>query len=101
MSHHGVITMLGFAAKAGKITSGETGSRAAIVRKRAKMVILAEDAAASTAREFMLLTEKHEIPLLQLLTMKEIGMAIGKSNRSVLAVMDQGFASQIQTKKDE
>jgi ribosomal protein L7Ae-like RNA K-turn-binding protein len=33
--------------------------------------------------------------------MKQIGMAIGKSNRSVLAVMDQGFASQIQIKKDE
>ena len=101
MSYHGVIAMLGFAAKAGKIASGETGSRAAIVKKRAKMVILAEDAAASTVKEFLLLAEKHEVPLVQLLTMKQIGMAIGKSNRSVLAVMDQGFASQIQKEKDE
>jgi ribosomal protein L7Ae-like RNA K-turn-binding protein len=101
MSHHGVITMLGFAAKAGKLVSGETGTRAAILKKRAKMVILAEDAAASTVKEFLLLTEKHEIPLVQLLTMNQIGMAIGKSNRSVLAVMDQGFVTQIQIKKDE
>jgi len=97
----GIKTMLGFAAKAGKLTSGETGSRAAITRKRAKLVILAEDAASSTEKEFQMLAERHQIPVIQMMTMQDLGMAIGKSNRSVLVILDKGFATQIRIKMDD
>lgn len=95
-----VTTMLGFAARAGKIVSGEMGSRAAIKKNKAKLVMIAENAAESTVKEFLLLAESQDVSCFSGLSMQEMGMAIGKSNRSVIVVLDDGFASQIRENKD-
>jgi len=95
-----VETMLGFAAKAGKIVSGEMGSRVAIKKSKAKLVIIAENAAESTVKEFSLLAEEQGVSCFSGLSMQEMGMAIGKSNRSIIVVLDDGFAFQIRENKD-
>ncbi len=101
MNLSGIKTMLGFASKARQLVSGETGCRVAMTRKRAKLLILANDAALSTEKEFQLLADRHQVPVVKLMAMDELGMAIGKSNRSVLAVLDKGFAEQILFKMDD
>jgi len=97
VNYDGIRTMLGFAARAGKLVSGETGSRIAVTKKKAKLVILAEDAAESTQHEFMQLAERYQIPILKILTRQELGMSIGKSPRATIVVVDPGFAIQIKT----
>lgn len=86
---------MGFAAKAGKVVSGETGSRVALQKRRAKMIMVANDAAESTVNEFAALAAKGKVPVNGALAMHEMGMAIGKSNRSVVVITDEGFAAQI------
>jgi ribosomal protein L7Ae-like RNA K-turn-binding protein len=95
MNKNAICTLLGFAAKAGKIVSGETGSRVAVQKKKAALLILAEDAAESTVNDFELLAKHHSVKMASLLTKHELGMVIGKSNRSVLVITDKGFAKQI------
>lgn len=95
MNREKVVTMLGFAAKAGKIVSGEMGVRVSTQKKKAKLMMVAIDAAASTKEEFSLVAEDNGVPCISILSMKEMGMAIGKSNRSILIVLDEGFAFQI------
>ena len=100
MNKSKMLTMLGFAAKAGKIVSGEMGVRASVQKNKAKLLLVATDAADSTIKEFSLLAENNAVPCISGLSMQEMGMAIGKSNRSILVVLDEGFASQIRINMD-
>ncbi len=100
MNKEKILTMLGFAAKAGKIVSGEMGVRATVQKNKAKLMLLATDSAESTREEFLLLAEKNGVTCISGLLMKEMGMAIGKSNRSILIVLDEGFATQIRENMD-
>ncbi|MEN1759404.1 L7Ae/L30e/S12e/Gadd45 family ribosomal protein [Anoxynatronum sibiricum] len=93
--------MLGFAARAGKLISGETGSRIAVTKKKAKLMIMAEDAAATTQHEFMQLAERYQTPILKILTRQELGNTIGKSPRAIVVVVDPGFAIQIKKRAAE
>jgi len=100
MNKEKTLTMLGFAAKAGKIVSGEMGARASVHKNKAKLMMIATDAAESTKEEFLQVAEKNGVTYISGLSMKEMGMAIGKSNRSILIVLDEGFAYQIRKNMD-
>lgn len=100
MSKSKILTMLGFAAKAGKVVSGEMGVRASVQKNKAKLLLVATDAADSTIKEFSLLAENYAVPCISGLSKQEMGMAIGKSKRSILVILDEGFASQIRINVD-
>ncbi|MGI6678863.1 MAG: L7Ae/L30e/S12e/Gadd45 family ribosomal protein [Dehalobacterium sp.] len=90
-----VFTLLGFAQKAGKVVSGETGSTAAINQKKAFLVILSEDATDSTKKRIKFLCRHNEIQCREWGSKIDLGNSIGKSPRAVVAVLEQGFADAI------
>ena len=51
MQNNKFYSMLGLCMKAGRLTSGEVGCEAAIKGKKAKLIILAEDASEKTKKE--------------------------------------------------
>lgn len=92
-----VLTLLGFAQAAGKIASGEDATRIALERQKGRLVVLAEDAAEATKKRVTLLAERMEVPLVVLRTDRDtLGLAIGKSSRAALVVLDGQFAQAIQ-----
>lgn len=90
-----IYSFLGICQKAGKVVSGETGCELAIKNKTAKLILLAEDASANTKKKFENSAAYYHIPILTLGSKQEMGMALGKESRAVLAITEQGFAKSI------
>lgn len=92
-----LMTMLGFAKKAGKIASGEGITLENIKKNKALVVVLATDASPATAKRIKDKAAYRNIMVVEFLNRKEIGKAIGVDERVVISVIDQGFANSIKT----
>ena len=88
-------TMLGFAAKARALVSGETGCLQAISRGKVKLVIVARDASENTRERFVHRCRRAGVPAVLTGTKMELGAAMGKPERSCIAIADSGFAKTI------
>lgn len=90
-----VLRLLGLGQRAGSVVAGDEAVRAKVQRHQAKLVIIAEDAAASTRRDFGSLSIKFGVPCVCCCTKEKLGAAIGKSPRAVLALLDENLARRI------
>ncbi|MCC8168678.1 MAG: ribosomal L7Ae/L30e/S12e/Gadd45 family protein [Clostridiales bacterium] len=90
--------MLGIAARAGRVSSGETGTEKAIKSGRAYLVIVAEDASENTQKKFRNSCEYYEVPMVTYGTREELGWAIGKEYRSSIAITDENLANAVAAK---
>ncbi|MBP0726200.1 YlxQ family RNA-binding protein [Bacillus sp. RG28] len=91
------LSLLGLAARARKLISGEELVVKEVQQKRAKLVILSKDASTLTAKKITDKTTFYKVPLCFVENRYELGHAIGKDARVVVAITDQGFASKLQT----
>lgn len=84
-------TLLGFASKSGKLVSGENTCKARM--KEIKMIILSND-----CREDMVVRYQNKFPnrLYRLGDRYELGIAIGKSPRTIIGITDHQFARSIE-----
>ena len=87
--------MIGIAMKAGKIASGEFSTEKAIKNNMAFLVIISEDASKNTKKNFTNSCTFYNVPILFVSTKEELGSAIGKEQRSSMALLDEGFAKAI------
>lgn len=92
---HRVLTMLGFAQKAGKVFSGDTTVEAKINRKGAALLLVAADAPGTTKEKMKRLADQKKIPMEIFGEKHDLGIAIGKSPRNAVLVMDAGFAETL------
>jgi ribosomal protein L7Ae-like RNA K-turn-binding protein len=90
-----ILSFLGIAQKAGKIESGGFLCEKAVKSRKAKIVILAEDAQKNTVSTISNKCTYYHIPFCFYGTKEALGHAIGKGERSCIAVTDQGFADGI------
>lgn len=87
--------MLGFAQKAGKLTSGEQGCEANLKRGKAKLLILSEDATDGTKKKFINTCTHYKTPFRIFGNKNKLGIAVGKSPRSTIVIEDVDFAKGI------
>ena len=90
-----IYTMLGFAQKSGKLSSGENTVEAKVKDKGAKLVIVAEDAPEHTKERFEHLAQRFNADFMIFGEKNRLGQSIGKSPRNVVLVSDKNFAIQI------
>ena len=93
-----VLSMLGIAAKAGKVASGEYQTEHAIKARRAYLAVVAEDASDNTRKMFQNMCEFYKVPIVFYGDKESLGHAIGRQFRASLAVIDEGLAKAIQKK---
>lgn len=89
------LSYLGLAMRAGKLVTGDDSVLQAIRSGEAKLVLLAVDASARTQKKFRDKCSHYRIPLVEYGNRYELGASIGKEERVVIAVNDQGFAAMI------
>jgi ribosomal protein L7Ae-like RNA K-turn-binding protein len=100
MSNKQWASFLGLANRARKIISGEELVVREIRSRRAQLVLLAEDASVNTTKKIQDKCASYNVPLRKVTDRYELGQAIGKDSRVVVAVTDQGFAKKLMTMLD-
>lgn len=88
--------MLGLAQRAGKIASGEFSTEKAVKSGKAFVVVVASDASDNTKKMFSDMCSFYKVPIAFYSDKNTLGHSIGKEFRASLAVLDEGFARQIQ-----
>ena len=87
-----IFGLLGLAAKAGKIQSGEFSTEKSVKSGRACLVIVSEEASENTKKMFRNLCTYYKVPLYFFGSREELGAACGKEARVSAAIEDEGLA---------
>lgn len=88
-------SLLGLAMRAGKVVSGEEQVMRAIRNHKVYLVIVAEDASVKTVKRIRDKGNFYGVPCMMAGTRQQLGQAIGKPERVLLAVTDKGFAEAL------
>lgn len=100
MKNDSALSMLGLAAKAGKVASGEFMTENAVKSGGAALVIVAEDASENTKKKFRNMCEYYKVPVRIHGIKEELGHFTGKQFRASLAITDKGLAQAVMKKMD-
>ncbi|MDD6572645.1 MAG: ribosomal L7Ae/L30e/S12e/Gadd45 family protein [Thermoflexaceae bacterium] len=95
-----ILSLIGLAQKAGKVTSGEFSTEKSVKSGKAFLVIVADDASENTKKMFSNMCEYYEVPIYFLSDKETLGHYIGKEFRASLSVNDEGFAKSIRKQID-
>lgn len=93
-------SFLGLANRARKIISGEELVLKEVRSGKAKLVLLSEDASANTTKRITDKTTYYNIPMRKVENRQQLGHAIGRDERVVVAVLDEGFAKKLRSMLD-
>lgn len=92
------LSMLGLAARANKVASGEFSTEKMVKAGKAYLVLVAADASDNTQKKFRNMCNFYHTPLRIYGTREQLGYAIGKEYRASLAITDENLASAIAAK---
>ncbi|MFZ5352034.1 MAG: L7Ae/L30e/S12e/Gadd45 family ribosomal protein [Bacillota bacterium] len=87
--------MLGLANKAGKLVSGDETVRNSIRQGKVKLLIISEDASENTCKRFVNTSVFYKVEYIQWGKKELLGYYIGKSERSVVGILDDSFSRNI------
>lgn len=91
-----VFGLLGLAARAGKVQSGEFSTEKSVRSGRACLVLVSEEASENTKKMFRNMCTYFKVPYYEFGSKEELGHAIGREMRASLAVQDSGFSQAIE-----
>ena len=95
------LSLIGLAAKAGKVVSGEFATEKAVKGRTAYLVLIAEDASENTRKKFRDMCTYYKVPFYNIVSKEELGTAIGKEYRACIAVTQEQFAVAMKKKLDD
>lgn len=91
-----ILTLLGFASKAGKLSFGFASSKEMINLKKARLIIVASDISDKSRKEIRFAAEKAGVGVIELESADQITIshAVGRSC-GIVSVNDSSFASAV------
>ena len=95
MNERKIISYMGFARKARRLTAGTEACRAGLDKKEIKIIVLAGDVAENTADKWHTLAERAGVPLVVVGTIESLSQATGNFNRGIYGVTDKELAQAI------
>ncbi|HEX7713814.1 MAG TPA: ribosomal L7Ae/L30e/S12e/Gadd45 family protein [Bacillota bacterium] len=96
-----ITTLLGMAARAGRLVSGTAAVEAGLKRQQVLLVICATDLAPRTIRNFSFWCEKYHAGFFCYGTRSELGKCIGRPERGLIGVTGVDFAGAIRSRLEE
>lgn len=91
-----IFGLIGLAKKAGKLALGEDGVKDAVRFGKAQLVIIAEDASENTKKSIINSSKYYGVKYYITATKEDLGHAVGKGISASVAVLDDGFAKNIE-----
>lgn len=95
MDNNRLAFALGMAQKAGKTASGDFAVRSALKSGKVKLLVIAADTAPNTKKDLYFMAEQFRVETLEMGTKAELGYAIGKAQRTAVALTDINFARML------
>lgn len=89
------LALLGLAQRAGALVKGTDGTRKALRRNEARLLILAEDGSRTQKDKILPLAEARGVPWETLGSMDELGAAVGGGPLAALALTQRNFSEEI------
>ena len=89
-----IYNLIGLAARARKISTGETLIYE-IRNKKVSFVLIAKDASENSIKKITDKCSFYQVPYAIYGTIDELSDAIGKNNRVAIGLLDQGFSKKI------
>ncbi len=90
-----VSSIIGFAQKAGKASSGTLAAKTSLIRNRAKLLVISSDISEKTGETLIKLCGKNKIPWLIYGNKIELGNCVGKAYRVAVTINDENMAATI------
>ena len=90
-----ILSMLGLAAKSGNLVRGEFSTEKSVKERKARLVIVAEEASEATKKNCRNLCGYYKVPVFFCADKEVLGHSIGKLFRASAAVTDEGLARAI------
>lgn len=90
------LTLLGFAAKAGKLSYGMDAVKTAILQKKSKLVLMANDISPKSQKEVLFFAKKQNVTVnvLRDYNMETVSHAVGRKC-GILSVNDSSFSNAL------
>lgn len=102
MNKQGLLTMLGFAQKAGKLAAGEAAVENFLKKEKIVLLVMSEELSDNRKEYWIRQAEYANIPIFAVEISKlDLGWAIGSSPRGIIGVLDQGMADAVRKKISE
>lgn len=96
MTNHKIEGLLGLCMRAGGLSFGNDACMDLIQRKKVKLILVAQDAAERTKRNFERSCKENNIPIYFYGKMESLSRAIGKPNKAIFGIKNQSFAHEIE-----
>lgn len=100
MSMNNVLSLLGFARKAGHLVPGETLCEQGVKSKKISLLIIAEDMNESTKNKMMRMCESEGVTYRVFSNKESLSNAIGKANYGLFGVTNKKFSRALIEKID-
>ncbi len=102
MNVKGILTLLGFAQKAGKLAAGESAVENFLKKGRLLLLVISAELSESRKRFWQQQAQVYQVPWIVLEATKlELGLAIGSSPRGVIGILDRNMAEAIMKKMQD
>ena len=92
-----ISSMLSLCAKAGMLITGEESAEKALQKGTAELIIIAADASENTKKKFVNKCFFYQKPVRVFGERAVLSNSVGKNNRTVYVITDNGFATRLQT----
>lgn len=89
------LTLLGFAARAGKITYGSEGCVIGVQKKKIQLILMASDISDHTAEKIERACDKAGVSCIKCFDRETLSEAVGKYNKVVLGITEASFSDKI------
>ncbi|MBN2900158.1 MAG: ribosomal L7Ae/L30e/S12e/Gadd45 family protein [Clostridia bacterium] len=89
------LTLLGFAAKAGKITYGSESCLIGIQKGKIQLVLMAGDISDHTSEKIERACKRTGVSCIKCFNRETLSEAVGKYNKVVLGITDASFSEKI------
>ena len=91
-----IFSLLGFAAKAGKLAYGFEAALLSVKQKKSALVVIAEDISPKSRKEIIFFAQKVSIRYLVLegISIKDVSDSVGRKC-GIISVLDNGFAEAL------
>jgi ribosomal protein L7Ae-like RNA K-turn-binding protein len=89
------LQFLGLTKRAGKLREGYNTSEDIIKHRKAKLIVISEDASENTKNKFKAYCNKYNIAIIVAYGKEELGQILGRSEVNVVCITDEKMSNKL------